>query len=59
MPVMPWMLATFLHTAGSYLREIVEILLLGFTIAGVINAVVNKDAVMVEIRCMTPLLTPL
>jgi hypothetical protein len=38
-------LATFLHTAGGYLREIGEIVLLGFTIAGVINAIVNKEAV--------------
>ncbi len=39
------MLATFLHTVLVYLREIAEIVVLGFVVAGVINAVVNKDAV--------------
>jgi uncharacterized protein len=38
-------LATYLQTVLIYLREIAEIVLLGFVVAGVINAVVNKDAV--------------
>jgi len=38
-------LATFLQTVLVYLREIAEIVVLGFVVAGVINAVVNKDAV--------------
>ena len=33
------MISTFLQAALGYLREIVEIVLLGFTIAGIINAV--------------------
>jgi uncharacterized membrane protein YraQ (UPF0718 family) len=39
------MLATFLQTAAGYLREIAEIIVLGFVVAGVITAVVNKEAV--------------
>ncbi len=39
------MLATFLQTALLYVREIAEIVMLGFVVAGVINAIVNKDAV--------------
>jgi uncharacterized membrane protein YraQ (UPF0718 family) len=39
------MLATFLHTAASYLRELAEIVVLGFVVAGIIAAVVNKDVV--------------
>jgi len=36
---------TFLLTALGYVREIAEIVVLGFVVAGVINAVVNKEAV--------------
>jgi uncharacterized protein len=39
------MLTTFLLTVVDYLRELAEIVLVGFVIAGVINAVVNKAAV--------------
>jgi uncharacterized protein len=39
------MLDTFLRTAAGYLREFAEVALLGFFLAGVINAVVNKDVV--------------
>ena len=39
------MIHTFLLTALGYVREIAEIVVLGFVVAGVINAVVNKDAV--------------
>ena len=39
------MLNTFLLTALAYVREIVEIVVLGFVVAGVITAVVNKDGV--------------
>ncbi len=39
------MISIFLHTVLSYVREIAEIVVLGFVVAGVINAVVNKDAV--------------
>lgn len=39
------MLATFVQTALGYVREIAEIVVLGFVVAGVINAVVNKEAV--------------
>jgi len=39
------MLVTFVQTALGYVREIAEIVVLGFVVAGVINAVVNKAAV--------------
>ena len=39
------MIHTFLLTALGYVREIAEIVVLGFVVAGVINAVVNKEAV--------------
>ena len=39
------MISIFLHTVLAYVREIAEIVVLGFVVAGVINAVVNKDAV--------------
>jgi len=39
------MISIFLHTVLSYVREIAEIVVLGFVVAGVINAVVNKEAV--------------
>lgn len=39
------MLSSFVVTAWGYLREIAEIVVLGFIVAGVINAVVNKDMV--------------
>jgi uncharacterized membrane protein YraQ (UPF0718 family) len=39
------MFATFLQTALGYLREIAEIIVLGFVVAGVITAVINKEAV--------------
>jgi uncharacterized protein len=39
------MLHTFLLTAWGYVREILEIAVLGFVVAGVIDAVVNKTAV--------------
>jgi uncharacterized membrane protein YraQ (UPF0718 family) len=39
------MLNTFLLTALGYLREIAEIIVLGFVVAGVITAVINKEAV--------------
>ena len=39
------MLHAFLLTAGEYLREFAEVAVLGFFLAGVINAVVNKQAV--------------
>lgn len=39
------MLHTFFLTAGEYLREFAEVAVLGFFLAGVINAVVNKQAV--------------
>ena len=40
------MLTTFLQAALAYVREIAEIVVLGFVVAGVINAVVNKDVYM-------------
>jgi uncharacterized protein len=39
------MLTTFVLTVASYLRELAEIVVVGFVVAGVINAVVNKEAV--------------
>ncbi|HEV2461606.1 MAG TPA: permease, partial [Ktedonobacterales bacterium] len=39
------MLTTFVLTVGGYLRELAEIVVVGFVVAGVINAVVNKEAV--------------
>lgn len=39
------MLQVFLHTAVGYLREFAEVAVLGFFVAGLINAVVNKAAV--------------
>lgn len=39
------MLSAFLLTAGDYLREFAEVALLGFFLAEVMNAVVNKQAV--------------
>jgi uncharacterized membrane protein YraQ (UPF0718 family) len=39
------MLTTFVLTVGAYLRELAEIVVVGFVVAGVINAVVNKEAV--------------
>ncbi len=39
------MIHTFLLTALGYVREIAEIVVLGFVVAGVINAAVNKEAV--------------
>ncbi len=39
------MISVFLPTILAYLREITEIVVLGFVVAGIINAVVNKDAV--------------
>jgi uncharacterized protein len=39
------MLETFLLTALTYLREFAEVALLGFFLAGIINAAVNKDVV--------------
>jgi uncharacterized protein len=38
-------LQIFMHTAVAYLREFAEVAVLGFFIAGVLNAVVNKAAV--------------
>ena len=39
------MLVPFLQTTLGYVREIAEIVVLGFVVAGVITAVVDKDAV--------------
>lgn len=39
------MLTTFMLTVVGYLRELAEIVVVGFVVAGVINAVVNKEAV--------------
>jgi uncharacterized protein len=39
------MLTTFALTVVGYLRELAEIVVVGFVVAGVINAVVNKEAV--------------
>ena len=39
------MLHTFMPTVLGYLRELAEIVVVGFVIAGVINAVMNKQAV--------------
>ncbi len=39
------MLNTFVLTVLGYLRELAEIVVVGFVIAGVINSVVNKEAV--------------
>ncbi len=39
------MLNTFLLTALEFLREFAEVALLGFFLAGIINAVVNKQVV--------------
>ncbi len=41
---------TFLMTAGEYLREFAEVAVLGFFLAGIINAVVNKQAVASHLR---------
>jgi uncharacterized protein len=38
-------LQVFLHTAVGYLREFAEVAVLGFFVAGIINAVVNKAEV--------------
>jgi len=39
------MVQVFLHAAVGYLREFAEVAVLGFFVAGIINAVVNKAAV--------------
>jgi uncharacterized membrane protein YraQ (UPF0718 family) len=39
------MLTTFVSILLDYLREVTEVVLVGFVIAGVINAVVNKEAI--------------
>jgi uncharacterized protein len=39
------MLATFLSVLVTYFREVAEVVLIGFVVAGTINAVVNKEAV--------------
>ena len=39
------MLQVFLHSAADYLKEFAEVAVLGFFIAGILNAVVNKAAV--------------
>lgn len=39
------MLTTFVLTVVGYLRELADIVVVGFVVAGVINAVVNKEAV--------------
>jgi uncharacterized membrane protein YraQ (UPF0718 family) len=39
------MAATFASILLDYLREVTEVIMVGFVIAGVINAVVNKEAV--------------
>ena len=39
------MLQIFTHTALDYLREFAEVAVLGFFVAGILNAVVNKAAV--------------
>lgn len=39
------MLTTFVVTVVDYLRELAEIVVVGFVVAGIINAVVNKEAV--------------
>ncbi len=38
-------LHVFMHTAVDYLREFAEVAVLGFFVAGILNAVVNKAAV--------------
>jgi uncharacterized protein len=39
------MLSTFLTVLVTYLREVAEVVVVGFVIAGVLDAVINKDAV--------------
>lgn len=39
------MLQIFMHTALGYLREFAEVAVLGFFVAGILNAIVNKAAV--------------
>lgn len=39
------MFATFVSILLSYLREVAEVVLVGFVIAGVINSVVNREAI--------------
>ncbi len=39
------MISIFVHTALDYLREFAEVAILGFFVAGILNAVVNKAAV--------------
>ncbi len=39
------MLQVFVHTALDYLREFAEVAVLGFFVAGILNATVNKAAV--------------
>ncbi|MGI8551187.1 MAG: permease [Dehalococcoidia bacterium] len=39
------MLTTFVSILLDYLREVTEVVLVGFVVAGVINAVVNKEAI--------------
>lgn len=39
------MLQVFVHTAVAYLREFAEVAVLGFFLAGILNAAVNKAAV--------------
>ncbi len=39
------MLSIFFLTIWTYLREISEVVVLGFVVAGIIDAVVNKDAI--------------
>jgi uncharacterized membrane protein YraQ (UPF0718 family) len=39
------MLQVFLHSAADFLKEFAEVAVLGFFIAGILNAVVNKAAV--------------
>jgi uncharacterized membrane protein YraQ (UPF0718 family) len=39
------MLQIFVHTALGYLREFAEVAVLGFFVAGILNAIVNKAAV--------------
>ena len=44
------MVHVFLSTAGEYLREFAEVAVVGFFLAGVINAMVNKQAVASHLR---------
>lgn len=44
------MVQAFLITAAEYLREFAEVAILGFFLAGVINAVVNKQVVASHLR---------